>query len=491
MIRRPAFIFLACVAGSLLTRALFIPVEILDMDEASHAVGSWVWMNGGQLYEDFINNKPPLLYAYYAFAQIIFGKGLVAVHIMTALIVVPFTAFAASAFFDHRKAGVLAAALYLIYSAAFLAHDMHSTNAEILMVLPGAWAIVLVRNHQLAESKFRMLVAGFLFGLGFLFKYQIALGILPIAIASARTHTRRWIYLLPGFFVAPVITIFLFHRAGGLDDLLYWLFWNNLLYSANPISLWEALGRAASYLLPFLLITAPLWFLWIRARGLFDEYRKILTTWLIIVSIPPLFVGFRFFPHYFIQLYFPLVIAATPAIIESFRRKAFIVYSIAILIVSSLTNAYLYFGNRKVYRERDPVYAAVAERLKSDRCFKNATLFVWGYAPAFYYHAGLQPATRFVVMGQARLTGYVSGNLESLDRASGTGVAQHWDWLMSDLKTNHCTYILDTAPANIYRWNRFPMDAFPRLRNYVAENFEWIAVVDDVVIYRRNQCSSE
>jgi 4-amino-4-deoxy-L-arabinose transferase-like glycosyltransferase len=494
-VSRRVLLFVAYVAVSLLTRGLFLQVEILDMDESAHAVGSWTWMNGGLLYRDFINNKPPLLYIYYAFAQLVFGKGLFAVHLMTALLIVPLTAFAASAFFDHDRTGIYAGTLYLIYSASFLAHDMHSTNAEILMVLPGAYAIVLLRHRELTAIKWRLFVSGILFGLGFLLKYQIALGIIAVIIACIKIQNRKWPYLFLGFFVPSFITLWLFQRAGGLDHLFYWLVSNNLRYAANPISGWEAAGRAASYLLPFLLVTSPVWYFWLwRARthaSESDDYRRTLTTWLILISIPPLFIGFRFFPHYFIQLYFPLTLASTPSIVQSLRRRAIVGYFVGLLILCTAINAYLYYGGRQVYRETDPVYSRVTERLKADPCFKNGTLFVWGYAPAFYYDSQLRPASRFVVMGQARLTGYVSGNLESLDRAQNAGVPHHWDWLMSDLRQNNATYILDTAPAAIYRWNRFPLHEFPRLQNYIRKNYEVLDVVDDVVIYRRNQCSSE
>jgi hypothetical protein len=334
-------------------------------------------------------------------------------------------------------------------------------------------------------------LSGILFGAGFLLKYQIALGIIAVAVACIKIRNRKWLLLLPGFLIPLLITLWFFHTAGGLQGLSYWLFWNNLLYSANPISPWEATGRAAAYLLPFLLLTFPLWWFWIRARPLFDDYRKALTTTLVLISIPSLFVGFRFFPHYFIQLYFPLIIAATPAIVDSVKRRAFLIYTVALFLICTIANAFLYYGSGQVYRETDPIYARVAGRLKQDPCYRGATMFVWGYAPAFYYYAGLQPASRFVVMGQARLTGYVSGNLGSLDRPSRAGVERHWQWLMSDLERNRSTYILDTAPASIYRWNRFPLEDFPRLQTYVREQYERLDVVDDVVIYRRNQCSSE
>ena len=121
----------AFVAAAVLTRWLSLVVDVLDSDEAAHVVGSWVWMDGGRLYTDFIDNKPPLLYAYYALAQLLLGKGLFAVHLFTAVVTVPLTALAASAFFGRDRRGLAAAALSLVYGSSFLAHDMLAVNAEL------------------------------------------------------------------------------------------------------------------------------------------------------------------------------------------------------------------------------------------------------------------------------------------------------------------------------------------------------------------------
>jgi hypothetical protein len=67
-------------------------------------------------------------------------------------------------------------------------------------------------------------------------------------------------------------------------------------------------------------------------------------------------------------------------------------------------------------------------------------------------------------------------------------VPEHWDWLMSDLGRRRATYVLDTAPAGIYRWNLYPVDHFPRLRAYLSANYEVAGTVDGVVIYRRLDC---
>ena len=94
-------------------------VEVLDVDEAAHAVGSWVLLDGGRLYTDFVDNKPPLLYGYYALAQLLPGRGLLPVHAVTAIVTVPLVALAASATFRHDRRGVAAGLLWLAYGASF------------------------------------------------------------------------------------------------------------------------------------------------------------------------------------------------------------------------------------------------------------------------------------------------------------------------------------------------------------------------------------
>ena len=120
-------------------------------------------------------------------------------------------------------------------------------------------------------------------------------------------------------------------------------------------------------------------------------------------------------------------------------------------------------------------------------------MFVWGYAPIFYYYADLPAASRFVVMAQARLTSYISGNLESVRGhvpVEGVAVSRHWEWLLGDLESRHATYIVDTAPAAVFRWNRYPLQDYPRPNQYVQTHFEIIDVIDDVRIFRRKGCEA-
>jgi hypothetical protein len=76
---RPGTRLALFVALAVVTRAPFLTVPFLDLDEAAALVGSWQLLGGGTLYVDFVDNGPPLLYGAHALAQILFGRGMLAV----------------------------------------------------------------------------------------------------------------------------------------------------------------------------------------------------------------------------------------------------------------------------------------------------------------------------------------------------------------------------------------------------------------------------
>lgn len=507
---RPAWHALLFVAASLLSRALSFAIEVIDMDEASHAVGSWVARQGGLLYTDFVNNKPPLLYAYYALAQSLFGEGLVPVRVFTALVTVPLTALAASAFFGHDRRGLVAGLLFVVYGAAFIGHDVLSINAEVLLLLPASWAVVALRDEAEARRSRRLLLAGALLGAAYLFKYHALAWLPALAWAAVRALrprgraavARGLLSLALGVLLPLGLSYLYFAARRGAAAYAYWTLGNNVAYSANPVPAREWLGRAAGSLVPFLLVTAPLWWLWLRSRRHQpDAYRSSLVAALLGTSLLAAAWGLRFYAHYLVPVYWPLAVAAAPAaaaLLFPLGRKGrlLLAHAAVMLLGFTTSTALLYFGTplgRRVYRESDPVFARVAAQLRADPCYPGASLFVWGYAPIFYYEARLPPATRFVVLPQSRLTGYVSGNLASLAArgpdAPGV-VPRHWDWLLEDLERSRATYVLDTAPARIYRWDRYPVSDFPRLQGYLRRHYEAAGSVERVRLYRRRGCAA-
>jgi 4-amino-4-deoxy-L-arabinose transferase-like glycosyltransferase len=491
------------VVLALLTRAPFLTVPFLDLDEAAALVGSWTLLDGGTLYVDFVDNRPPLLYHLYALGQVLFGRGMVAVRLMTALVVLPLTALAASAFFRHDRRGFVAGILYLVYGAAFLAHDMHAVSAEVLMLLPLGGAVALLRSEEEARRPGRVLAAGVLVGLAALVRQHALLWLpalaLVVALASGPWARRVGGLLLlgAGAVVPLVTTVALFARLDAASDLAYWTLTHNLGYAANPIPAAEALERAVSYLLPFLIVTAPLWWAGWESRALFDSrHSRLLVASLVALSLPAVFVGFRFFPHYFIQLYLPLALAAAPCTASvltrplSSRGRVAVAWPAVLLAGFTAANLFLYRGGARVYTETSPVFREVAVRLREDPCAEGGALFVWGYAPQFYAEAALARASRFVVP-QASLAGYVPGNRAARSGAVDTRSlvsAEHWGQLMADLEATRPVFILDTSPSGLYGWDRYPLRDFPALEGFVRAGYRAVAEVDGVWIWRRKGC---
>jgi hypothetical protein len=347
---------------------------------------------------------------------------------------------------------------------------------------------------------------GLLLGVAVLVKYQAGTWLPGIALVVAWAAWRRReagrAMALPAVMAAaavlPLAAAWAWFRARGGDAmLLYWTVGNNVAYTTRAILPSEAAERFLSYAVPFALVTAPLWWGSWQVRSSDESpVRRALMAVLVVFAIPAAFLGFRFYPHYFVQLYVPLAIAAAPwlearvAPRPTRAGRVVLGWSAAMLAGFMAANAVLYLGGLKVYREIDPVFRRVADRLRADPCAPGATMFVWGYAPAFYYYADLPIASRFAVMAQSRLTGYVSGNLASVrgQMEADPVVPEHWDWLMSDLERRWATFVVDTAPAGIYRWDRYPIEQYPRLRDYLAERYEVVDTVDRVRIYRRRSC---
>lgn len=491
------------VAVAFVTRLVLIGVRFIDLDEASYLVGAWELLRGGHLYVDFADHKPPLVYAYYALAQLL-GHGMLSVRLLTHLVTVPLTAYAVSAFYRHGDRGLVAGLAFLVYGTAFLGHDVLSVNCELLMLLPLAGSLVLVRDAGAAGEPARALGAGLLVGLAVLFKYQAAAWLPPIAFvagwAASRARVARSLVVLVAGAVPALLAWGYFWSRGSGADFVYWNLGRNLTYMANAPSLSEASERAAAYFASFLLATSPLWWMAIRVGGeVFvpaepaadRRYRAVLLGSIFVCALGAAFAGWRFYPHYFVPLYVPLALAAAPDLHRRMRPplgrsgRALLALTGVLWVGFTAANAYLYYARDDVYVETRPAVEEVARRLERDPCFGRGTLFVWGYAPQLYARSGLPPATRFVFI-DTTLVGHVSARRPQ-DGAANLVIDRHWDWLMGDLARKPPVYVLDASRARLSRWGT-PLENYPRLAAFVAAGYQPLAEVGGVRIYRKRAC---
>jgi hypothetical protein len=107
---------------------------------------------------------------------------------------------------------------------------------------------------------------------------------------------------------------------------------------------------------------------------------------------------------------------------------------------------------------------------------------VWGHYPELYWASQRMPAMRFVHTGF--LTGASSGRPVGAvtEKWAMPGA---WDLLFQDFAAHPPSLFIDTAPAGLRDYAQYPIDHFPRLRDYLAAGYLRCDTVDGMVIYRR------
>jgi hypothetical protein len=500
---RTVVLFGLYAVASATTRLVVSGNVIANVDESSYMVGAWELLRGHLPYAGFADNKPPLIYVYYALSQLL-GHGMWSVRLVTTLVTVPFTALAASAFYRHDRRGVAAAFAYLVFSASYDAGEVLAVNCELVMMLPLAWAIALVRDEG-DRSRHRMIGVGVLIGIASLVKYQAVLWLPAVfaAIVAARPRI-SWkqlpgtlAFLAGGLLMPVAATVGVFVLAGGIEGFFYWNVTHNIGYVLNPTTTADAIERGASHLIPFLAVTCVLWLGLAQSFTLNpSRYWKVLIGGLIVASIGAASIGLRFFPHYFVQLYVPLAIGAAPWLATIFVRPltksawAVAAYSLSVLAAFTTSNTIRFVVSHPTLNMTS---LRVAERLRQDSCYQNASMFVWGSAPIFYYHAELPLASRFF-FPEFPLVPLYAGNRRSTARHARPIVrdrrGRHWRWLMADLRQNVPTYILDTSPAHLKMWEYFPLHDYPLLERFIRRRYEPMASIEGVQIYKRRDCEN-
>ena len=502
--RRPGLaLFLLYVATSLASRGFLLGVDILDVDEAMHIVGSWELLRGRHLYVGFVDNKPPLLYLYYAFAQLLLGRGMLAIHLLSVLVTIPLTALGISAFFGHDRRGALAGLAFLVFGASYLAHDMHSVNCEMLMLLPATWAVAVLADEARARRLAWLFLSGGLLGIAMLFKQQAlawfpALGLAAVLAnrRAPRTVPLALLALIAGLALPLVATGAIFVALGDSQAFLYWTVFYNFSYAQQPMELAEICQRIAKYFLPFLAATVGLWVLALRSRSRLPRYQWALVMGVLVCTFPIVLVGFRMYPHYFVPLYTPLALGAGPVLAAlstspaSRWAKLTLAYALASWLCFSVANGILYLsGHEFPWEEHNPVYRKVADVLHADACREDASMFTWGPGAMFVYPADLALASRFAGP-YATICGYVPGNWAIRSgrvKASDVIRTDHWEQLMGDLERSHATYILDGSHT-FRNWKAFPVEDFPRMMDYLRAHYDVVDTVGTVRIFRRRGC---
>lgn len=479
----------------------YLSYDFLNVDEGAHLLGARTLLSSdAQLYEDFVDNKPPLIYLLYALPVLLSPHqgAMLATHLFFNFAVILPTTWALAACFSDRRRGTLAGTFFLLLNTAFIASDVLAANTEQAHLLPLSLAVFLALRPAFQTNGWLQVLTGVLLGLAVYGKQPALLTFTAFTFADPRSEAplgekkflsscaRRAALLFLGGALVFGLTAVSFARFGTLKAACYWIFEYNFQHMSVPLSLADVGERALRLLLPLALAWLPALVL-LRLHFSGRSPRRRFLTLLLLTTLLPAFLGARFFGHYFLPALFAITLLLFSS--SELPRWAF-PYAIVSAIGFTVANVFVAHPSNRLMDVTLEIQSKVGRAIAEDPC--PGPLFVWGYSPTLYHFAERDPASRFVLPIDT-VSGYVAGNqayergeLDPKDRI----VPEHQELLLADLKRNAPAFIVDTAEHPALRWRQHPLAMLPELEEFVHAHYELHADIEEVRLYRRLSCST-
>ena len=490
---RPAVLALVVLATRL---PGLVGSQPFNTDETTLALGGRTLRDGGALYVDFFDRKPPLpfgLYALVGTGDLRWVRLLIAVLVLGAALVIASEG-------DRRwgrRAGWVAGLVVVLGAAALDAQDAQAANFELFALLPIAVAAV-------AAARRRPVLAGVALAFAVLCKQPAAITAIPVAWVAWRTG--RWRSLAITAASGAVATAVL-AAPFGISGVIEW----SLLGTGGYLAAGgEDLTKAAVRLLALLAICGGFWSgAWLlvvgRLRGGDDPssaagtgdddtpptpdpalgWRGVqdVDLWLLLaVSAAAMLPGLRLFPHYLIQLLPALALLAGSG---AARSPKLLRPALALGIVASLVAAATAWNvvATPAPAWQTDVAAAIQHRTSSDD-----RVLVWGNAPEILWAADRLPAGGYP--HSEFFTGYSGGRVARASTEANVPDPDLYESFLDALADDPPALVVDTAAADRRGGRWFPLDNFDRLARFVAEYYRRVGTVDGVVIYELQEAAA-
>jgi 4-amino-4-deoxy-L-arabinose transferase-like glycosyltransferase len=468
-------LFLVLLALTIFLRmpAFFVPV--FNSDETFLATQAHVIQEGGQLYEQATDRKPPIVPYVYAATFTFFGTTALWSVRLVAMFAVALTALLLAIEARRRwgkRAGWIAGVLFVLAMVAFAPQDGQAANFEVFMLPSMTAAILFARRKQ-------GVAAGAAVALATLAKQTGAATLLPVVYLLARARGRRGVAAVAIGFTVPTAIVALLV---GPSQLLYWAFIGNGSYLG--------LATISGAVVTTLLFMSATWaacnlpILWRLPRAWRDRRLRAddggtdtdLWLWALSAAVS-VAIGLRFFGHYYMQLVPPLVLLTTGALVRGPRRIAIftIVFSTVCALAFSAAGYFMHPG------VPEPDYESVSRYLATTG-HPDDPIFVWGSVPEIYWASGKLPATQFLTT--SFLTGDYPGRPPDKPTVDAT-TKQAWADFYQDFAEHPPRYFVDTTPTNVRGAGYYPIYKFPRLAKILATQYKFQISIDGFDVYVR------
>ena len=485
--RRPSRPLLGVILGATLLTRLpgLISARAFNPDEATLAVGGRVLAGGGKLYVDFLDRKPPLPFAVYGVIDRIFGTDdLRPVRAVAALLVVAAAVVVADEADRRwgRRASWVAGLTVVLGASALGAQDAQPANFELFALLPIAVAVV-------AAARGRAILAGAALAGAVLCKQPAAVTALPVAFSLWRLQRGRGVLVGAVASVAAGVAL---AAPFGIGRVLQWA----LLGTGGYLGLSAGdLGLAAVRLIALAGLAVGFWggaWLLTVAAGTgtgVDEPagaargRADVDLWLLLgASFMGVVAGFRFFPHYLLQL---LPAVALLAGRGASRRPAWVrpaaAWGVAAAVVALALASAQALNPIAPLQRRVPAYVRSHSR-------PGDTILVWGNVPEIYWRSGRDPAGGF--SHTEFVTGYSGGRRHQEASQADVPDEDLYRRFLTRLRQERPVLVVDTAAPDERGGRWFPLRRFPALTSMLEAHYRRVATVEGAPIYRLDDGSA-
>ena len=463
-----------------------------ERDEGVYATVAQGVLHGKVPYRDLFDNKPPLVYLWYAVSFSLFGESTYAPRIVAAA----FLGVTAVLLYHQARLALpqgaaYAAAILFAISTGLPWVALHA-NTEAYMLLPLVGSL-LAFTHGMKEEKLKwFFFAGLLAGLAMMTKQVAMWNLLALAMVALiwhrRTATSSWRAVAPTFwmFAGAMISLALvalpFALTGALDDFLYanlsynWVYVNFLTWAQRFANLGYGTAFFCAVAAPFVAgAIAGLVIVW-RKRAAATDY--VLILWAIASAIG-VASGGRFFPHYFLQLMPSLAVLTGVVVYDRFvngnqhvlSRPAWVL-AMFLIVVSVGTTTVLYLSPGQA---EERVASSVYEQKQWERSSEQLGAFIkarsrpddlifnYGRESQLYFYADRSPAVPY----------FYDWVLE-YDQDSLTQIIQ-------GLREARPAYIVDSEQAPLFDdWNAAHP---PEFQQFIEDNYNYMGHVNFADIY--------
>ena len=395
MKRQGLFLLFFILAAIAIRFFSFFPSE-LDHDEATYMLIGNEMTKGKALYADVTDTKPVAIFLVYAALQKVVGYSIFWKRFFVAILV-GLTCFlvkkvSIKLFKDH-KAAFAAGIIYLFYTSTWGLFGL-SPNAELFFNLFTIAALL----YFLKGGARAFFLAGFMMGIGFMFKYLTLFDYAAFVLffflkdfRGTRSPVKISIivpYVLSGigFLIPFALTAFYFYAVGRFDDFYFITFKLPGLYGNSP-SATRYLVMMGDVIMRFFPITFFFVYVWFgKHRLLNNEHQLFFILWMLFDMVAIYLPG-KEFSHYTIQLMLPVSLIAGQFFHSSLKFKGWLKVmfrgksgAVILLVVLLTIQVFSYIDNIHKTDQYKQVAGYLGQQLDDDD-----KVFVSNYEPIIYY----------------------------------------------------------------------------------------------------------